>query len=351
MWSGHICALSHESINQIYIVMSTLKNRFCASSPFVQEGDAPAYMPRSVRAAAHGASRGFVEFASSESEELRMTGRERTAERYDTVINSFRRFLSDRGDIRIGFVDSSLMVAYESFLKESGICLNSISFYMRGLRAIYNRAVEKGVVEQRNPFRHVYTGISKTVKRAVPVEVIREIRDMDLSSDLSADFARDIFMFSFYTRGMSFVDIAFLKKCDLRNGILSYCRQKTGQRLFIRWENPMQAIVDKYDTSEIPYMLPIIRDNYKDARRQYMSAAHLVNSKLKRIGRILGLEQPLTTYVARHGWASIARSRNIPIATISEALGHDSEKTTRIYLASLDTSLVDRANSLVLELL
>lgn len=352
MRSGLMQDLANEASTFIYIiVMSTLKNRFCASSSFALEGDASAHMDRCRKSPAHGASCGFVAFAESESRELRLAGRERTAERYDTVINSFRRFLSARGDIGLGLVDSSLMVAYESYLKDSGICFNSISFYMRGLRAIYNRAVDKGAVDQRNPFRHVYTGISKTVKRAVPVEVIREIRDMDLSSDLSSDFARDIFMFSFYTRGMSFVDMAFLKKCDLKNGVLSYCRQKTGQRLFIRWERPMQEIVDKYDTSEIPYLLPIIRDNYKDARRQYMSAEHLVNSKLKRIGRILGLEKPLTTYVARHGWASIARSRNISIATISEALGHDSEKTTRIYLASLDTSLVDNANRLVLELL
>lgn len=331
--------------------MLTSKNSFFASSSLTQGGDVMALADLSRPISANGASCGFIAFAESEADELRLTGRERTAEKYDTVINSFRRFLSGCRDIRIGLVDSALMVAYESYLKDSGICLNSISFYMRGLRAIYNRAVDKGAVEQHHPFRHVYTGISKTVKRAVPVEVIRKIKDMDLSADLQADFARDVFMFSFYTRGMSFVDMAFLKKNDLRNGILSYCRQKTGQRLFVRWENPMQEIVDKYDTSSVPYLLPIIRDNYKDARRQYISAEHLVNSKLKRIGRSLDLEQPLTTYVARHCWASIARSRNIPIATISEALGHDSEKTTRIYLASLDTSLVDNANRLVLELL
>ena len=158
-------------------------------------------------------------------------------------------------------------------------------------------------------------------------------------------------MFSFYTRGMSFIDMAFLKKKDLRSGILSYRRQKTGQQLSIKWEEPMQEIIDKYDIGDTPYLLPIIKNMDVDARRQYKSTAHLVNDKLRRLGEQLGLAIPLTTYVARHGWASIARSKNIPLAIISEAMGHDSEKTTRIYLASLDTSAVDKANKQILKAL
>lgn len=165
----------------------------------------------------------------------------------------------------------------------------------------------------------------------------------------ATDYARDLFMFSFYTRGMSFVDMAYLKKKDLQNGVLAYRRQKTGQQLFIKWEKPMQEIVAKYDTTGTPYLLPIIRNMEKDARKQYKNAAHLVNAKLKKLGEQLGLGIPLTTYVARHAWASIAKSKNIPVSTISEAMGHDSETTTRIYLASLDTSVVDKANSLILK--
>ena len=148
---------------------------------------------------------------------------------------------------------------------------------------------------------------------------------------------------------MSFVDMAYLKKKDLQNGVLSYRRQKTGQQLFIKWEKPMQDIVSKYDTDGTPYLLPVIRDMETDTRRQYKNAAHLVNDKLKKLGERLGLGIPLTTYVARHAWASIAKSKNIPLSTISEAMGHDSENTTRIYLASLDTSVVDKANSLILK--
>lgn len=209
--------------------------------------------------------------------------------------------------------------------------------------------MERGLAVWHAPFKYVYTGVEKTFKRAVPLTVIRRIRDLDLTLTPATDYARDLFMFSFYTRGMSFIDMAYLKKKDLQNGVLSYRRQKTGQQLFIRWEKPMQEIVDKYDTSGTCYLLPIIRNMGAEARRQYSSAAHFVNAKLKRLGEQLGLGMPLTTYVARHAWASIAKSKNIPLSTISEAMGHDSERTTRIYLASLDTSVVDKANSLILK--
>lgn len=290
----------------------------------------------------------FISFARQTIEELKRIGKERTSETYAAALHSFLRFRKDH-DLLFDEMDSSLMVEYESDLKKMGVCPNSTSFYMRNLRAIYNRAVEKKLTPQNYPFRHVYTGIDKTVKRAVPLKVIRQLRDLELEANSVEDLARDLFLFSFYTRGMSFVDMAYLKKSDLRNGILSYRRQKTGQQLFIRWEKPMQDIVAKYDTSATPYLLPIIRDVKTDGRRQYLNAAHFINSRLKKLGELLRLSIPLTSYVARHAWASIAKSKNIPVSIISEAMGHDSENTTRIYLASLDTSVVDKANLAILK--
>ena len=251
---------------------------------------------------------GFFSFARSLVGQLRQIGKIRTGERYTTVLNSFGRFRRNT-EVSWDEMDSDLMIEYETYLKSRGVCPNTSSYYMRGLRAIYNRAVEKKMTVQRDPFKYVYTGIGKTVKRAVPLKVIRQIRDMDLALFPAMDFARDIFMFSFYTRGMSFIDMAYLKKKDLQNGILSYRRQKTGQQLFVKWEKPMQEIVDKYDTNATPYLLPVIRDMHADARRQYKNAAHLVNDKLKKLGEQLGLDIPLTSYVARHGWASIAKDR------------------------------------------
>ena len=288
----------------------------------------------------------FISFAHTLVGQLKQIGKQYTA--YETAINSFTRFRKEQ-DVPLDEVDSDLMMTYEAYLKSKGICPNSSSFYMRNLRAIYNRAVDKELTEQRNPFKHVYTGIDKTVKRAVPLSVIRQIRDLDLNLHPAMDYARNIFMFSFYTRGMSFIDMAFLKKKDLQNGVLSYRRHKTNQQLFIKWEKPMQEVIDKFDTSGTPYLLPIIKNCDNDARKQYKSDAHRVNQSLKKIGKMLGLAISLTSYVARHSWASIAKSKNIPIATISEAMGHDSENTTRIYLASLDTTVVDKANSLILK--
>lgn len=290
----------------------------------------------------------FLLFTRNLIVQLKQIGKIRTAETYTCALNSFIRFQGET-DLLWEAVDSNLMIEYEVYLKAEGVCPNTSSYYMRSLRAIYNRAVEKELTIQRYPFKHVYTGIDKTVKRAVPVTVIRQIRNLKLEHNPMLDYARDIFMFSFYTRGMSFVDMAYLKKKDLYNGILSYRRQKTNQQLFIKWEKPMQEIIDKYDTTGTPYLLPIIKDVGKDERRQYKNASHLVNCKLKKIGAQLGLTIPLTTYVARHGWASIAKSKNIPISTISEAMGHDSENTTRIYLASLNTSVIDKANSLIIK--
>lgn len=289
----------------------------------------------------------FISFAHGLIDRMSRIGKDRTAARYATSVSSFSRFRSEF-DVPIGSMDSGLMSEYEQWLRDSGVCKNTSSFYMRNLRAIYNRAVDCGLAVQRMPFRHVYTGIDKTVKRALSAKAIREIRSLDLSRSPELDYARDLFMFSFYTRGMSFIDMAFLRKRDLHGGILSYRRKKTSQLLFVKWEAPMQRIVDKYDTGSSQYLLPIIKDNGKDSRTQYVSRAHLVNERLKKIGERLGLEIPLTSYVARHSWASIARSSNIPISIISDAMGHDSESTTRIYLASLDTSTVDEANSIVM---
>lgn len=292
----------------------------------------------------------FFSFMEGVIASLKTLGKTRTSETYTTTLSSFRRFREGK-DMALDDMESDLMTAYEAYLKSKGVSPNSSSFYMRNLRAVYNRAVEKGLTAQRFPFKHVYTGVDRTVKRAVPHKTIKAIKNMDLSMNPVLDYARDMFLFSFYTRGMSFVDMAYLRKKDLQNGILSYRRRKTGQQLFIRWEKCMQEIVDKYDTIHSPYLLPIIDPcNLRiEERTQYMYAAHRINRNLKAIGRELNLSVPLTMYVARHAWASIARSRNVPISVISEGMGHDSETTTRIYLASLENEAIDKANSMILK--
>lgn len=289
----------------------------------------------------------FFGFMDEVINQLKRLGKVRTAETYTSTLHSFRCFRNGE-DIMSDEINSDLMMEYEAFLKSNGVTMNTVSFYMRILRAVYNRAVEKGLTKQCYPFKHVYTGIDKTVKRAVPMKTVKRIKELDLSMKPSLDFARDMFLFSFYTRGMSFIDMAYLKNTDLQNGVLSYRRRKTGQQMFIRWEKCMQEIIDKYPVNETGYLLPIIKKP-ENGRTQYRNMQRLVNNKLKEISVMAGLQMNLTMYVSRHSWASIARSQNVPLSVISEGMGHDSENTTQIYLASLDSSMIDKANKMILK--
>ena len=281
---------------------------------------------------------------------LKRLGKIRTSETYTAALRSFNGFMNDK-EVLFDQINSDLIAEYEAYLKGRGNSPNTVSFYMRILKSVYNRAVEEGLTEQRHPFKSVYTGVEKTLKRAISLNHLKRIKGLDLSLKPNLDFARDMFLFSFYTRGMSFIDMAYLRKKDLQNSILSYRRRKTGQQLFIKWEKCMQEIVDKYPVNETEYLLPIIIQRDMDYRKQYTNELHRVNHLLKKIGKQLGLSIPLTMYVGRHSWASVAKSRNVPISVISEGMGHDSENTTQIYLASLDTSVVDKANKKILDLL
>ena len=281
--------------------------------------------------------------------QLKQLGKVRTSETYTATLKSFMAFRDDQ-DVPLDGITSDMMLMYEAYLKARGVRMNTISFYMRNLRAVYNRAAEKGLTAQNYPFRHVYTGVDKTVKRAIPIKSIKALKEMDMAMNSALDFARDMFLFSFYTRGMSFVDMAYLKKTNLQNGILTYRRRKTGQELSIKWEKCMAEIIAKYPENKTDFFLPIIKDE-GDERRQYDSALHLVNYRLKELSTMLKLQRPLTMYVARHSWASAAKAKNVPLSVISEGMGHDSEATTQIYLASLETSVVDKANKMILGLL
>ena len=290
---------------------------------------------------------GIVAFTMSFNDMLRRIGKRRTADRYATTINSLKRYLGC-DDVPLERVDSSLIQGYEQWMLECGLCCNTTSFYIRNLRSIYNHAVEDGVVVSRSPFKHVYTGIDKTIKRALPLEAVKRIKEVDLSKTPRMDFARDMFLFSFYTRGMSFIDMAHLTSGNLQSGVLRYRRQKTSQLLCIKWEDLMHQIVTKYQKDDSPYLLPLACGSGATFYNRYKNTYKRICRQLKKLGEMLQLPIPLTTYVARHSWASIAKSKNVELSTISEALGHDSEKTTRIYLSSLDTSLVDKANNLII---
>jgi site-specific recombinase XerD len=280
---------------------------------------------------------------------LYLRGKIRTGETYRDTLRSFRRYRQEQ-DLPLSDLTADELQLYEAYMKQRGACPNTTSFYMRILRAVYNQAVAHGLIEQRHPFVQVYTGISKTTKRALQLADIRRLKALDLSRRPDLDRARDLFLFCFYTRGMSFVDMAHLRKTDLTEGILRYRRQKTGQQLTVRIEPCAQEIIARYWDDTSPYLLPILRKT-GDGHRMYRNALRWMNTKLHEIGALIGSAVHLTTYVGRHTWASTAKQSNIPLAVISESMGHGDEKTTRIYLSSIAAEVIDEANAKILRLL
>ena len=158
-------------------------------------------------------------------------------------------------------------------------------------------------------------------------------------------------MLSFYMRGMSLIDMAYLRKSDLCDGYVVYRRRKTGQKLYVAWTQELQYMVDKYSDDNSPYLFPIFRRKVSNPYSSYRNVSYRINYSLRKIAKMINYDSPLTLYCARHSWASIAQAKNIPLSVISAGMGHNSEMTTRIYLASLDNTLIDRANSIILKAL
>ncbi|MDD2953498.1 MAG: phage integrase SAM-like domain-containing protein [Parabacteroides sp.] len=295
--------------------------------------------------------KGVLDYLRGEIEFLRENNKFSTSRNYLRTLNSFSSFL-DNCDIPLSALDEEVTCQYEKWLSGRGVSKNSSSFYMRNLRAAYNKAVQEQLVEQAFPFLEVYTGIAKTPKRAVSETTILKLQELDLSDSLALALSRDLFLFSYCTRGMAFVDMAYLKKENIGTGVITYCRHKTAQSLTLRIEPCIEEILRRYlsDSSETPYVFPIITDENPDrAYLQYQTGLNYHNQKLKRLGKLIGETLPLSSYTSRHSWATAARNHNIPIAVISAGMGHTSEKTTLIYLDSLDNSLIDNANSGILK--
>lgn len=297
---------------------------------------------------------------------LLKNGQYRTSLHYRTTLNSFKRY-RDNKDIALREIDAEEMRSYEAYLHHTAkVCSNTSSFYLRILRATYNKAVAKGLTPQLHPFNDVYTGIAQTSKRAIPTESVSQIKRLHSVKELTPneEMARDTFLMSFYLRGISFIDLAHLRKSDLKDGYLHYTRSKTGQRLTIRWEKEMQDLLEKYQAQTIssPYLFPFLVndgnksqdksvDKMQEEVRLYHNTEARISYHLRKLGAKIGIKGKLTLYVARHSWATAARDNHISISVISEALGHHSEITTQIYLRSIKSSEVDDANAKILAVL
>lgn len=285
-----------------------------------------------------------LDYMRSQVEQLRATNRLGTAKNYEKTMCSFSEFL-DNMYLPLSALTEQVITDYNAFLVQRGLVRNSVSFYMRVLRAIYNKAVRKKLIEQQYPFTEVYTGIDRTRKRAVSESVIAQLHRLELKAGTPLALCRDMFIFSYCTRGMAFVDIAYLKKSNLQNGMICYARHKTGQQLSVRIEPGIRKIIDKYNTSATPYIFPILSsEDTIEAYKQYQLALNTHNRLLGRLSKMLGCGCKLTSYTSRHSWATAARNHNVPISVISQGMGHTSEQTTQIYLTMLENSVIDDAN-------
>lgn len=284
-------------------------------------------------------------------ESKRAGGRAGTASAYRSVLHSLMLF-RDGCDLTFDMLTHDTISQYEGWLRARGVRANSSSSYMRVLRAVYRMAVRDRLTPDCGSlFSNVYMGYAKTRKRALPAREVSRLAFLCLPAGSSEAFARDLFLLSIYLRGMSFVDMAFLRKDCLVGGMLTYSRMKTRQTLSLAWEPCMQEIVNRYASlaQGTPYLLPIITHMDGSERQQYLTALRNCNRALKRVGDRLSLQVPLTTYVARHTWASMAQEMHVPLQVIQEGMGHESLRTTQVYLASIDARVVDGANQRIID--
>jgi integrase len=294
----------------------------------------------------------FREFTLSLIKDLTLNGRYGTAHAYSCSMNRLLGFASDP-NFRFESFTPEFLKHYEQYLLSEGRKRNTVSLYMRMLRTICNQAVRLRIVSLPSGlFDGVFTGTDTSEKRAVAPSCVSLLREADLSRRPQLELARDIFLLSFYLRGIPFVDLIRLRRTDINNGVLRYRRSKTGRLLTVKIEPCARVILKKYSlsASDSLYLFPVIKDDGFPGYRQYQTALRRYNAHLGELSRLLGLKVKLTSYVARHSWATAAYHQGIPVSVISESLGHASEKITYTYLASFDNRTLSKANRKVIGL-
>lgn len=260
-------------------------------------------------------------------------GRLGTAHVYNSTLNRIRDF---NGDMPLKFnrITPHWLQEFQNYLLSRQLHWNSISTYMRMLRATYMRAVDHGLAPYRpRLFKGVYTGTRVTVKRALDASLIRRIKELRPTANKAVEQSRQLFLLMFMLRGIPFVDIAFMRRCDLQGDIISYRRRKTGAWLTVKVEPEAMKLVRKLQSTNprSPYLFPFISDLSREPYRQYQSALRKFNTSLKLLARQLNCPYNLSSYCARHSWATIANYRNYQQELICNAMGHSSVKVTETY--------------------
>ena len=284
---------------------------------------------------------------------LKEQGRLRYAGMYEVSHNSFIKF--NNGSLELPFNDIVVvwLKKYEAWMLKQGLAINTIGTRIRHLRAVFNMAIEHNVIDKEcYPF-HAYkvSKVSQTPpKRAMSKADIQKVISYQGKADIER-LAIALFTFSYFTAGINFVDMAMLKQENIVDDKLCYTRAKTKKQIIIPLQEESKEIISNYSdgsTNRSGYLFPIL-SGYNKSEAQIANRLHKVlakvNRALKQIGQELGLPIKLTTYVARHSFATVLKRAGVSTSIICESLGHSSEKITQIYLDSFEDSQIDEAFS------
>lgn len=284
----------------------------------------------------------FITAAHGVVEKMKGTRSESTLANYSTAIRSLAIFLNNHPQQTQ--LDEQLLSAYQFWLQQKGVCLNTTSCYIRSLRSVYNLLVGNTLI-----FNNAFTGGTRTRKRSLSVDDVKKIKALKLNGMPQLEMVRDLFLFGIYALGMPFVDIAFLKKENVQFDSICYMRHKTNQPVFVPLEPCMKDIIRKYQHSGTDYVFPILsKTEQPRAYLQYQNKLNTYNRLLKKLSSLAGLNVNLSSYVVRHTWASLAYSSNVELNVISKALGHTNTNTTQIYIRELEDYRLKDANHIVL---
>ncbi len=290
-------------------------------------------------------------------EKLEKSNRIGYANIFKSTKNSFMKFRNNK-DLNFLDITPSLILKYEEWFYERDVKMNSVFVFLRTFKTLINNAKKEGITKTDfNPFKDIsFTKFRriKTSKRAISKDEIISISKLDIKEGTALSDARNYFLFSYYSRGINFIDMANLKWSNIANNRLIYERKKTKELLSIGLLDPAKLILDYYEKfkeKESGFIFPILSDKYNTAKsidNRIDKMLKIVNSNLKIIGSQAGIKEKLTTYVARHSYATVMKKSGVPTAIISEALGHESEKTTQIYLDSFENIVIDEASKSIL---
>ena len=294
-----------------------------------------------------------VELYDKLIDDMKRGGKLGNAGVYKYSRTSLLKFTGQRLQIPFSDIDAVWLRRYENWLRTSGCGDTTISQLFRTLRSVFNKAVELQLVKRDYyPFDayKVSKFDTRTKKRAITKEDVRKVIALDLSQGYPSErLARDIFVFSYFGAGINFADIALLKYGNVRDGRVQYVRKKTGKPINFQLTEEMRNIIAKYQRqgqTDEDYIFPILDRRVHRTEQQRYDRTHKVltntNRWLRKIGQRVGIEH-LTTYVARHTFATVLKRSGVNIAIISESLGHSDLSTTQIYLDSFENSQIDAA--------